>query len=75
MESMNQINKCMKLGQLNEVNNTLKRYGTILLDIQIDKTNKRYTTLKYRGYYFRTVMQHGETLEVTKSNKELDLFF
>ena len=74
MESMNDINKALKLGNLNDVNICLKRYGLILKDINIEKTNKRYTTIKYRGYYFKIVMQHGETLEVTKSKYELQLY-
>ena len=74
MESMNDINKALKLGQLNEINTCLKRYGLILKDINIEKTNKRYTTIKYRSYYFKIVMQHGQTIEITKSKYELHLY-
>lgn len=71
---MNDINKALKLGQLNEINICLKRYGLILKDINVEKTNRRYTLIKYRNYYFKIVMQHGETLEVMKSKIEIDLF-
>ena len=74
MESMNDINKALKLGQLNEINTCLKRYGLILKDINIEKTNKRYTTIKYRSYYFKIVMQHGQTIEITKSKYEVHLY-
>lgn len=73
MESMNDINKALKIGQLNEINTCLKRYGLILKDVNVEKTNRRYTLIKYRNYYFRIVMQHGETLEITKSKYELQL--
>ena len=71
---MQEINKGLKLGNLNEVNTCLKRYGLIMKDIIVEKTNKRYTTIKYRKYYFKIVMQHGETLEITKSKYELQLY-
>ena len=74
MESIHDINKALKLIQLNEVNKCLKTYGLILKDINIEKTNKRYTLIKYKGYYFKTVMQHGETLEITKSKQELEFY-
>ena len=74
MESMNDINKALKLGQLNEINICLKRYGLILEDINVEKTNRRYTIIKYRNYYFKTVMQHGEVLEVTKSKCKIQLY-
>jgi hypothetical protein len=74
METLNEINKALKLGNLNDVNTCLKRYGLILKDINIEKTNKRYTTIKYRSYYFKIVMQHGETIEITKSKYELQLY-
>ena len=74
MESLNDINKGLKLSQLNEVNVCLKRYGLILKDINVERTNKRYTLIKYKNYYFKIVMQHGETLEVTKSKHELQIF-
>ena len=74
MESMNDINKAFKSGQLNEINICLKRYGLILKDINVEKTNRRYTLIKYKNYYFKIVMQHGETLEVTKSKYELQIF-
>ena len=74
METMQEINKGLKLGNLNEVNTCLKRYGLIMKDIIVEKTNKRYTTIKYRKYYFKIVMQHGETLEITKSKYELQLY-
>ena len=74
MESLNDINKGLRLVQLNEVNVCLKRYGVITKDANIEKTNKRYTLVKYRDYYFKIVMQHGETLEVMKSKIEIDLF-
>jgi hypothetical protein len=73
MESMNDINKALKIGQLNEINTCLKRYGLILKDVNVEKTNRRYTLIKYRNYYFRIAMQHGETLEITKSKYELQL--
>ena len=74
MESMNDINKALKLGQLNEINTFLKRCSLILKDINVEKTNRRYTLIKYRNYYFKIVMQHGETLEITKSKYELQLY-
>ena len=74
METMQEINKGLKLGNLNEVNTCLKRYGLIIKDILVEKTNKRYTTIKYRKYYFKIVMQHGETLEITKSKYQLQLY-
>ena len=74
METLNEINKALKIGNLNDVNTCLKRYGLILKDVNIEKTNKRYTTIKYRSYYFKTVMQHGETIEITKSKYELQLY-
>lgn len=74
MESMNDINKALKLGQLNEINTFLKRYALILKDINVEKTNRRYTLIKYRNYYFKIVMQHGETLEVTKSKYKIQLY-
>ena len=74
METLNEINKALKVGQLNEINICLKRYGLILKDINVEKTNRRYTLIKYRNNYFKIVMQHGETLEVTKSKYELQLY-
>ena len=74
METMQEINKGLKLGNLNEVNTCLKRYGLIIKDTLVEKTNKRYTIMKYRKYYFKIVMQHGETLEITKSKYELQLY-
>ena len=74
MQTLTEINKALKLGNLDEINICLKRYGLILKDINIEKTNKRYTTIKYKGYFFRVVMQHGEVLEVTKSKYELQLY-
>ena len=74
METLAEINKGLKLGNLNEVNTCLKRYGLILKDIYIEKTNKRYTIIKYKQYYFKTVLQHGETLEIIKSKCELEIF-
>ena len=74
MESINDINKALKLGQLNEINICLKRYGLILKDINVEKTNRRYTLIKYRNYYFKIVMQHGEVLEVTKSKCKIQLY-
>lgn len=74
METMQEINKGLKLGNLNEVNTCLKRYGLIIKDITVEKTNKRYTIIKYRNYYFKIVMQNGETLEITKSKYELQLY-
>ena len=74
MESLNDINKGLKLSQLNEVNVCLKRYGLILKDINVEKTNRRYTLIKYRNYYFKIVMQHGEVLKVKKSKHELQIF-
>ena len=74
MESMNDINKALKVGQLNEINICLKRYGLILKDINVERTNKRYTLIKYKNYYFKIVMQHGETLEVTKSKCKIQLY-
>ena len=74
MESMNDINKAFKSGQLNEINICLKRYGLILKDINVEKTNIRYTLIKYRNYYFKIVMQNGEVLEVTKSKDKIQLY-
>lgn len=74
MESLKDINKALKLVQLNEVNKCLKCYGIILKDINVEKTNTRYTTIKYRGYYFKVVVKDGETIEVTKSKYELQLY-
>ena len=74
METLNEINKALKIGNLNDVNTCLKRYGLILKDINIEKTNKRYTTIKYRSCYFKIVMQHGETIEITKSKYELQFY-
>lgn len=74
METLQEINKGLKLGNLNEVNTCLKRYGLIIKDITVEKTNKRYTVIKYRNYYFKIVMQNGETLEITKSKYELQLY-
>ena len=53
METLNDINKALKVGQLNEINICLKRYGLILKDINVEKTNRRYTLIKYRNYYFK----------------------
>ena len=53
MQTLTEINKALKLGNLDEINICLKRYGLILKDINIEKTNKRYTTIKYKGYFFR----------------------
>ena len=74
METLNEINKALKIGNLNDVNTCLKRYGLILKDINVEKTNRRYTLIKYRNYYFKIVMQHGETIEITKSKYELQLY-
>ena len=74
METLQEINKGLKLGNLNEVNTCVKRYGLIIKDITVEKTNKRYTVIKYRNYYFKIVMQNGETLEITKSKYELQLY-
>ena len=74
METLNEINKALKVGQLNEINICFKRYGLILKDINVEKTNRRYTLIKYRSYYFKIVMQHGETIEITKSKCELQLY-
>lgn len=74
METLNEINNALKIGNLNDVNTCLKRYGLIIKDINVEKTNKRYTTVKYRKYYFKIVMQHGETIEITKSKYELQLY-
>ncbi len=74
MESMNDINKAFKSGQLNEINICLKRYGLILKDINVEKTNRRYTLIKYRNYYFKIIMQNGEVLEVTKSKCKIQLY-
>ena len=74
METLQEINKALKLGNLNDVNICLKRYGLIIKDINVEKTNRRYTTIKYRKYYFKIVMQNGETLEITKSKYELQLY-
>ena len=74
METLQEINKALKLGNLNDVNICLKRYGLIIKDINVEKTNRRYTTIKYQKYYFKIVMQHGETLEITKSKYELQLY-
>ena len=74
METLQEINKALKLGNLNDVNTCLKRYGLIIKDINVEKTNRRYTTIKYRKYYFKIVMQNGETLEITKSKYELQLY-
>ena len=74
METLNEINKALKVGQLNEINICLKRYGLILKDINVEKTNRRYTLIKYRNNYFKIVMQHGETIEITKSKYELQLY-
>ena len=74
METLQEINKALKLGNLNDVNICLKRYGLIIKDINVEKTNRRYTTIKYRKYYFEIVMQNGETLEITKSKYELQLY-
>ncbi len=74
MESMREINKALKEVRLNDVNKCLKCYGLILKDTNVEKTNKRYTTIKYKNYYFKIVMQHGETIEVTKSKHELQLY-
>jgi hypothetical protein len=74
MESLSEINKALKLVQLNEVNKCLKCYGIILKDITVEKTNKRYTIVRYKDYYFRIVVQNGETIEIEKSKNQLDIF-
>ena len=64
-------NKSLVLEYITKTN-ALK--DTLINDINIEKTNKRYTTIKYRSCYFKIVMQHGETIEITKSKYELQFY-